>query len=84
MSTAWWLNVTGLCFVTLGAALMYVFPPRSPRFTEKGERFVELLGNPSVQRVRVWKSQRVLSRMAPALLFVGFLFQLVAALTQRA
>ncbi|MGA7949339.1 MAG: hypothetical protein WCA45_04155 [Thiobacillaceae bacterium] len=81
MSTAWWLNVTGLCLVTLGAALMYVFPTRSPRFNEKGEQFVELLGNPSVQRMRVWKSQRFLSRLAPALLLVGFLFQLAAALT---
>ena len=84
MSVAWWLNLVGLCLVTLAAGLMYVFPPRIPRFTEKGEPFVEWIENPSVQRVPFWKTQRFFSRLAPALLLAGFLFQLAAALTSRA
>ncbi len=80
MSTAWVLNVIGLLISTAAAVLMYYFPPRVLQYTEKGEPQITFVGNSTEQGKRVGAWQGRWSKVAPALLALGFLLQLFAAL----
>lgn len=59
---------------------MYYFPPRVALYTEKGEPYALFVANPTEDGKRWAKWQIFFSRLAPWLLSLGFLLQLVAAL----
>jgi hypothetical protein len=78
MDASWFLNVAGLVLTTIAAALMYYFPPRVEQYTDEGAREVAFVNSATAEgKVRAKRNQ-CMSKLAPAMLVVGFLLQLVA------
>ena len=80
MKTAVVLNVIGLFIGLVAAILMYYCPPRVTQYTENGEPPINFVGNATGEGKRRGTWQLRLSRVAPCLLAVAFLLQLIAAL----
>jgi hypothetical protein len=81
--TAWYLNVSGLVLSTIAAVLMYYFPPRGlVQYTDDGQPQVSFVANPVQRGAQVARRQRILSRLSPCLLGLGFVMQLVSAYMQ--
>ena len=78
------LNVAGLISTTLGALLMFFFPPTITVYTENGAPLVGWAGEPTASGRWKAKYQRWLSRGAVLLLLLGFSIQLGALLIDRA
>jgi hypothetical protein len=75
--TAHTLNIVGLWLGFAGGLLMSFFPPRLRQYTTQGAAPFTWTTEPT----RQWwgKAQVALAILAPVLLAVGFLFQLVSA-----
>lgn len=78
MLPLWVLNAVGLCIGIGAAVLMYYFPPRVVLYTEKGEPYGGFVGNPTENGKLRGKWQIFFAKIAPWLLALGFLLQLVA------
>lgn len=78
------LNVAGLFLSTLGAVLMFFFPPIATQLTDKGEPLVPWVGAATPNGRRKARLQWWLSRGSVLLLLGGFLLQLGAAILYRA
>jgi len=79
MSASWFLNVFGLIVSTIAAAIMFYYPPRGRAFTEEGAEAGSWINNPKPEYAELGKRQTILGKFGPALLGIGFLFQLLAA-----
>lgn len=80
MDCAWFLNTGGLVLTTIAAWLMYYFPPRVVQYSDSGAEEVLWVKAPTVVGKSKGSMQRRMSKLAPALLVVGFFLQLLAAL----
>ncbi len=74
------LNVAGLAISTVGALLIFYFPPRLLMVTDKGEKAITFVRNPDPASAALGKRQTRLSRFGPAMLALGFTVQMVAFL----
>jgi hypothetical protein len=83
MSCSWLLNVIGLVFSTIAAALMYYYPPRGiDQFTGDGSPYVQWIGSITKEGKDIASRQAFFAKVAPVLLGLGFLLQLGSAFLQ--
>ena len=80
----WWcLSVIGLTLTTVAAVFMFFFPPSVTVFTDKGEQVVSWAGMATESGRRAALRREHMSRVAVALLTIGFATQLYAAIESR-
>ena len=80
MPPTWILNATGLCIGVVAALLMFYYPPMLPRYTRDGRRLTKFVDKPTEQGRRIARRQARYSTIAPLMLALSFLLQLLAAL----
>jgi hypothetical protein len=73
------INVAGLILSTVAAGLMYYFPPRGAlQYTDEGNPVVRVVSAAVPDGQSKARFQRRISKLAPALLSIGFALQLLA------
>jgi hypothetical protein len=80
-----WLNVAGLVFPSLGALVLLAYPsPAQPLgVTQEGEGIIRWTTSPTEANRAQWKKYRYGYQIGVALLALGFVLQLVAAILQQ-
>jgi hypothetical protein len=78
MNLDWCLNLLGLIIATLGAVLMYWYPPIISQYTPDGRSIIPFAAEATEASKRLAKWQNIYSKSGPVLLALGFLSQLSA------
>jgi len=83
MNTIATMNLFGLILNSFGSIVLIQYPPRVPVLTERGESSITFVANAPKDGDKLGARYTRWSKAGPALLAVGFVLQIIAALVAR-